>query len=51
MGTTKSPSTAQKLFGDFDPKLAELTDNVYLLMSGNVQDSRSEIVVSSRSPP
>jgi 4-carboxymuconolactone decarboxylase len=26
--TTKSPSTAQKLFGDFDPKLAELTDNV-----------------------
>ena len=25
---TKLPSTAQKLFGDFDPKLAELTDNV-----------------------
>ena len=25
---TKAPSTAQKLFGDFDPKLAELTDNV-----------------------
>ena len=27
-GATKAPSTAQKLFGDFDPKLAELTDNV-----------------------
>jgi 4-carboxymuconolactone decarboxylase len=27
-GTTKEPSAAQKLFGDFDPKLAELTDNV-----------------------
>jgi 4-carboxymuconolactone decarboxylase len=25
---TKEPSEAQKLFGDFDPKLAELTDNV-----------------------
>jgi len=25
---TKAPSTAQKLFGDFDPTLAELTDNV-----------------------
>lgn len=25
---TKTPSTAQKLFGDFDPKLADLTDNV-----------------------
>ena len=25
---TKEPSGAQKLFGDFDPKLAELTDNV-----------------------
>jgi len=25
---TKEPSAAQKLFGDFDPKLAELTDNV-----------------------
>ena len=25
---TKAPSTAQKLFGDFDSKLAELTDNV-----------------------
>jgi 4-carboxymuconolactone decarboxylase len=25
---TKAPLTAQKLFGDFDPKLAELTDNV-----------------------
>jgi 4-carboxymuconolactone decarboxylase len=28
MGNTKEPSTAQKLIGDFDPKLAELTDNV-----------------------
>jgi 4-carboxymuconolactone decarboxylase len=28
MGTTKEPSAAQKLIGDFDPKLAELTDNV-----------------------
>lgn len=28
MGSTKEPSAAQKLFGDFDPKLAELTDNV-----------------------
>ncbi|MGA8674019.1 MAG: carboxymuconolactone decarboxylase family protein [Candidatus Acidiferrales bacterium] len=28
MGGTKEPSAAQKLFGDFDPKLAELTDNV-----------------------
>lgn len=27
-GVTKEPSTAQKLMGDFDPKLAELTDNV-----------------------
>ena len=27
-GMTKEPSAAQKLFGDFDPKLAELTDNV-----------------------
>jgi 4-carboxymuconolactone decarboxylase len=27
-GTTKEPSAAQKLIGDFDPKLAELTDNV-----------------------
>jgi 4-carboxymuconolactone decarboxylase len=25
---TKEPSVAQKLFGDFDPKLAEITDNV-----------------------
>src|SRR6266566_2068988 len=25
---TKAPSTTQKLFGDFDPKLAEITDNV-----------------------
>jgi len=25
---SKEPSAAQKLFGDFDPKLAELTDNV-----------------------
>jgi 4-carboxymuconolactone decarboxylase len=28
MSGTKAPSAAQKLFGDFDPKLAELTDNV-----------------------
>jgi 4-carboxymuconolactone decarboxylase len=28
MSSTKEPSAAQKLFGDFDPKLAELTDNV-----------------------
>ncbi|MGH9545396.1 MAG: carboxymuconolactone decarboxylase family protein [Terriglobales bacterium] len=28
MGNTKEPSAAQKLFGDFDPKLAELTDDV-----------------------
>jgi 4-carboxymuconolactone decarboxylase len=28
MGSAKAPSAAQKLFGDFDPKLAELTDNV-----------------------
>ncbi len=28
MGSTKEPSAAQKLMGDFDPKLAELTDNV-----------------------
>jgi 4-carboxymuconolactone decarboxylase len=28
MGNTKEPSAAQKLIGDFDPKLAELTDNV-----------------------
>jgi 4-carboxymuconolactone decarboxylase len=28
MGNTKEPSTAKKLIGDFDPKLAELTDNV-----------------------
>jgi 4-carboxymuconolactone decarboxylase len=27
-GMPKEPSAAQKLFGDFDPKLAELTDNV-----------------------
>jgi 4-carboxymuconolactone decarboxylase len=27
-GNTKEPSAAQKLIGDFDPKLAELTDNV-----------------------
>jgi 4-carboxymuconolactone decarboxylase len=27
-GSSKEPSAAQKLFGDFDPKLAELTDNV-----------------------
>ena len=27
-GSTKAPSAAEKLFGDFDPKLAELTDNV-----------------------
>ena len=25
---TKEPSASQKLMGDFDPKLAELTDNV-----------------------
>lgn len=30
MGSTKEPSAAQKLFGDFDPKLAEITDNVLL---------------------
>ena len=28
MGSTKEPSAAQKLMGDFDPKLAEITDNV-----------------------
>ena len=28
MVSTKEPSAAQKLFGDFDPKLAEITDNV-----------------------
>jgi 4-carboxymuconolactone decarboxylase len=28
VGNTKEPSAAQKLFGDFDSKLAELTDNV-----------------------
>jgi 4-carboxymuconolactone decarboxylase len=28
MAGTKEPSAAQKLFGDFDPKLAELSDNV-----------------------
>jgi len=29
MGSSKEPSAAaQKLFGDFDPKLAEITDNV-----------------------
>lgn len=28
MAGTKEPSAAQKLMGDFDPKLAELTDNV-----------------------
>lgn len=28
MGNMKEPSAAQKLFGDFDPKLAEITDNV-----------------------
>ena len=28
MGSDKEPSAAQKLFGDFDPKLAEITDNV-----------------------
>ena len=28
MSSTKEPSAAQKLMGDFDPKLAELTDNV-----------------------
>jgi 4-carboxymuconolactone decarboxylase len=27
-GSTTEPSAAQKLIGDFDPKLAELTDNV-----------------------
>jgi len=27
-GMTQEPSVAQKLFGDFDPKLAEITDNV-----------------------
>jgi 4-carboxymuconolactone decarboxylase len=27
-GNKKEPSAAQKLIGDFDPKLAELTDNV-----------------------
>jgi len=27
-GMTKEPSAAQKLIGDFSPKLAELTDNV-----------------------
>jgi 4-carboxymuconolactone decarboxylase len=27
-GSVKEPSAAQKLMGDFDPKLAELTDNV-----------------------
>jgi 4-carboxymuconolactone decarboxylase len=27
-GNTKEPSAAQKLIGDFDPKLAELTDKV-----------------------
>ena len=28
IGSMKEPSAAQKLFGDFDPKLAEITDNV-----------------------
>ena len=28
MSSTKEPSAAQKLFGDFNPKLAELTDRV-----------------------
>ena len=29
-GVMKEPAVAQKLFGDFDPKLAEITDNVLL---------------------
>jgi 4-carboxymuconolactone decarboxylase len=28
MSSTKEPSAAEKLIGDFDPKLAELTDDV-----------------------
>jgi 4-carboxymuconolactone decarboxylase len=28
MGSTEELSAAQKLFGNFDPRLAELTDNV-----------------------
>ncbi len=34
MRSTKEPSAAQKLFGDFDPKLAELTTRCYTPMSG-----------------
>jgi 4-carboxymuconolactone decarboxylase len=47
---TKEPSTAQKLMGDFDPKLAELTDNVLFGDVWERPDSRSAIVVSSPSP-
>jgi 4-carboxymuconolactone decarboxylase len=51
MGSTKEPSAAQKLFGDFDPKLAELTDNVLFgdvwERSGLSKRDRSLITVAS----
>jgi 4-carboxymuconolactone decarboxylase len=51
MNNTKEPSAAQKLFGDFDPKLAELTDNVLYAdvweRSGLSKRDRSLITVAA----
>lgn len=48
---TKEPSAAQKLLGDFDPKLAELTDNVLFAdvwqRPGLSQRDRSLITVAA----
>jgi 4-carboxymuconolactone decarboxylase len=48
---TKEPSAAQKLMGDFDPKLAELTDNVLFAdvwqRPGLSQRDRSLITVAA----
>ncbi len=50
-GMPKEPSAAQKLFGDFDPKLAELTDNVLFAdvweRPGLTKRDRSLITVSA----
>ena len=51
MSDTREPSAAQKLFGDFDPKLAELTDNVLFAdvweRPGLSQRDRSLITVAA----
>ena len=42
---SKEPTAAEKLIGGFAPKLVELTDRVFSVMSGNAQSFQSVTVV------